>query len=92
MRPAEGLLQPDEKEGMIDTGRRIGGLVSMRALPDGGEAPYELNTTYFAALGQTFDGPDEYHLERFLCSQTIVMRLIFKLFYQCLFRLECCET
>ena len=60
---------------MIDAVRAAGGLVSMRALPGGGEAPYELNTTYFAALAQTFDGPDDHHLERFLCSQTIVMSL-----------------
>lgn len=75
MRPAEGLLSSEDQAAMIRAVESAGGLVSMRALPDGGEAPYELNTTYFAALGQTFDGPDEYHLERFLCSQTIVMSL-----------------
>jgi sucrose phosphorylase len=47
----------------------------MRALPDGGEAPYELNTTFFDATSRTFNGPDAHHLDRFLCSQTIVMSL-----------------
>ena len=47
----------------------------MRALPDGGEAPYELNTTYFDALREPFGGPDGHHIARFLCSQTIVMSL-----------------
>ncbi|WP_171241326.1 sugar phosphorylase [Ruegeria sp. HKCCA5491] len=75
MRPAEGLLPPDEKERMIDTVRRIGGLVSMRALPDGREEPYELNCGYFEAMAETFQGPDQYHLARFICSQTIVMSL-----------------
>ncbi len=75
MRPAEGLLSGDDQNAMIDTVKASGGLVSMRALPDGGVAPYELNTTYFAALSRTFDGPDEHHLDRFLCSQTIVMSL-----------------
>ena len=75
MRPAEGLLSSEDQSSMIQAVQSSGGLVSMRALPNGGEAPYELNTTYFAALGQTFDGPDEFHLERFLCSQTIVMSL-----------------
>lgn len=75
MRPAEGVLPEDEKQRVIDTVRDIGGLVSMRTLPDGGESPYELNTTYFEAMGQTFDGPDAHHLERFVCSQTIVMSL-----------------
>ncbi len=75
MRPAEGLLTAEDQIAMIRAVEAAGGLVSMRALPDGGEAPYELNTTYFEALGQTFDGPDAYHLDRFLCSQTIVMSL-----------------
>ncbi|WP_254437928.1 sugar phosphorylase [Ruegeria arenilitoris] len=75
MRPAEGVLPPEEKERMIDTVRRIGGLVSMRALPDGREEPYELNCGYFEAMAETFDGPDQYHLARFICSQTIVMSL-----------------
>jgi len=75
MRPAEGLLSPDDQAAMIKAVKAAEGRVSMRALPDGGEAPYELNTTYFAALSQTFAGPDAYHLERFLCSQTIVMSL-----------------
>ncbi|MBU2992199.1 sugar phosphorylase [Octadecabacter sp. 1_MG-2023] len=75
MRPVEGILPNDEQNKMIDTIKEIGGLVSMRALPDGGEAPYEINTTYYAATGQTFEGKDGYHFERFICSQTIVMSL-----------------
>ena len=75
MRPAEGILPPEEQTRMIQTIKDIGGLVSMRALPDGGEAPYEINTTFYEATGQTFDGADAYHFERFICSQTIVMSL-----------------
>ncbi|UWQ95182.1 sugar phosphorylase [Rhodobacteraceae bacterium M385] len=75
MRPAEGILPAQEQSKMIDTIRNIGGLVSMRALPDGGEAPYEINTTFFEATGQTFDGNSDFHVERFVCSQTIVMSL-----------------
>ena len=75
MRPAEGLLPPSEIDRMIDTARASGGLVSMRALPNGGQSVYELNTSFYSALERTFDGQDEFHLERFLCSQTIVMSL-----------------
>lgn len=75
MRPVEGILPSDEQEKMIKTIKSIGGLVSMRALPDGGEAPYEINTTFYEATGQTFAGDDDFHFERFLCSQTIVMSL-----------------
>ncbi|MBT0958881.1 sugar phosphorylase [Alphaproteobacteria bacterium KMM 3653] len=75
MRPVEGILPTAEQAKMIDTIKAIGGLVSMRALPDGGEAPYEINTTFYEATGQTFAGSDDYHFERFICSQTIVMSL-----------------
>ncbi|GGG58228.1 sucrose phosphorylase [Salipiger pallidus] len=75
MRPAEGLLPAPEVGQIIDTIREIGGKVSMRSLPGGGEAPYELNCTYFEAMGRTFEGRDDHHLDRFLCSQTIPMSL-----------------
>ena len=75
MRPVEGILPEPEQAKMIKTIKDLGGLVSMRALPDGGEAPYEINTTYYEATGRTFAGSDAHHFDRFLCSQTIVMSL-----------------
>jgi len=75
MRPAEGLLPEDEKQQVIDTVKALGGLVSMRTLPDGSESPYELNTTFYDAMGATFQGPDAHQHARFICSQTIVMSL-----------------
>ena len=75
MRPAEGILPPEEAARMIDCVRGQGGLVSMRTAPDGSETPYELNVTWFDALGATCDGRADHHMARFLCSQTIVMAL-----------------
>jgi len=75
MRPAEGILPAAEQAKMIETIKGIGGLVSMRTLPDGGEAPYEINTTFYEATRNTFEGEDNYHFDRFICSQTIVMSL-----------------
>ena len=75
MRPAEGLLSAEQQSRMIETIKEIGGMVSMRALPDGGEAPYEINTTFFDAMQRTFEGPDAFHFERFICSQTLIMAL-----------------
>ncbi|WP_171136746.1 MULTISPECIES: sugar phosphorylase [unclassified Ruegeria] len=75
MRPAEGILPAEEQARMIDTIKQVGGLVSMRALPDGREAPYEINTTYYEATAQTFAGKDDHHFDRFVCSQTIPMSL-----------------
>jgi len=75
MRPAEGLLSAEDQQAVIDTVKRVGGLVSMRALAGGGEAPYELNCTFFDAMSQTVNGPDAHHIARFVCSQTIIMSL-----------------
>lgn len=75
MRPAEGLLSNKEIDQVIDTIKELGGLVSMRTLPDGSESPYELNTTFFEAMSRTFKGIDDHQFERFVCSQTIVMSL-----------------
>ncbi|WOI33203.1 sugar phosphorylase [Tritonibacter scottomollicae] len=75
MRPAEGVLPQAEIDQMIECVRESGGLVSMRSLPDGGEAPYEVNCTYFDAMSRTLQGADDLKVDRFICSQTIPMSL-----------------
>ncbi|MFY0691675.1 MAG: sugar phosphorylase [Paracoccaceae bacterium] len=75
MRPAEGVLPPEERDRMIETAGEAGALVSMRTLPDGTEAPYELNCSLFDVLRRTFKGEDGLHIARFLCAQTIPMSL-----------------
>jgi sucrose phosphorylase len=75
MRPAEGLLPTEEIDRMIDTVKQSGGVCSMRALPDGRESVYELNSSYFSAMARTFEGEDDDQIARFVCSQTIVMSL-----------------
>ncbi|MFY1707970.1 sugar phosphorylase [Tritonibacter scottomollicae] len=75
MRPAEGVLPQAEIDQMIECVRESGGLVSMRSLPDGGQAPYEVNCTYFDAMSRTLQGADDMKIDRFICSQTIPMSL-----------------
>ncbi len=75
MRPAEGVLPQKAVDQMIETIRDSGGLVSMRSLPGGGEAPYEVNCTFFDAMTRRFEGEDALKLARFICSQTIPMSL-----------------
>ncbi|MFC7290746.1 sugar phosphorylase [Hirschia litorea] len=75
MRPAEGLLDENEINDVIETVQSFGGLVSMRSTPDGGQKPYELNVTFWDALKGTLKGEDDYQLDRFMCSQSIVMAL-----------------
>ncbi|MEM9712318.1 MAG: sugar phosphorylase [Actinomycetota bacterium] len=74
LRPAEGLLEPDEVDRMVDTARSTGGLVSTFDSPTG-PRPYELNLSLFEALSRTHDGPDEHHLARFTCAHAIMLAL-----------------
>jgi len=75
MRPVEGILPPDEVLRLITSIQTAGGLVSMRALPGGQQAVYELNCGYFDAMSRSFSGEEAAKIARFLCSQTIVMSL-----------------
>ncbi|MEZ5880945.1 MAG: sugar phosphorylase [Nitratireductor sp.] len=75
LRPAEGLVPEEELDAVIETVCGFGGRVSMRSLPGGGERPYELYTSLFDAFKGTCEGEDDLQMERFLCSQSIVMGL-----------------
>ncbi|MEN8833046.1 sugar phosphorylase [Pacificibacter sp.] len=76
VRGAEGLLSGEELGAVIGAVKDFGGKVSMRALADGSQKPYELNVTFFDALKGTIEGgEDDHQVARFLCSQSIVMAL-----------------
>lgn len=75
LRPAEGWLASDEIQALVDLVHHYGGFVSMRTLADGSEQPYELNIALFDALQGTFHGPDCWQVERFLCSQVVMLSL-----------------
>ncbi|MFC5585092.1 sugar phosphorylase [Nitratireductor kimnyeongensis] len=74
LRPAEGLIPEEEMLQVIDTVQGFGGRVSYYARPDG-DRPYELNVALFDAFAGTHEGTDDLQVERFLCSQAIVMGL-----------------
>ena len=75
MRPAEGLLPGYEIERLIEGMRRVGAYASSRDLGGGRKAVYEINTTYFDACRLSEGGEDGYQLERFLCSQLLMLSL-----------------
>ena len=75
LRPAEGLIPEPEIDAMIETATSFGGLVSLRATPDHGTRPYEINISLFDAVAGTSRGRDDWQIERFLCGQTIAMGL-----------------
>lgn len=71
MRPAEGLLSDHEQSQLVETIRRNGGMFSTRRTADGSERIYEINVSLFDAMKGTIRGEDDWHVERFLVSQTI---------------------
>ena len=68
VRPLEGILPPEELEGLIDIVNANGGQVSYKQNSDGTESPYELNITYVDAIlaDQTAT-----NAEKFLASQAV---------------------
>lgn len=75
VRPLQGIIPESELLKLAERVRKLGGQVSCKANSDGSESPYELNITYFDALGDTPESVTEQHLARFLCSQTVAMEL-----------------
>ncbi|WP_017307189.1 sugar phosphorylase [Spirulina subsalsa] len=75
LRPAEGLLNDEEYQSLLQTVQRFGGKISYRQKPDGSASPYELNISLFDALQGTVKGVDQWQIERFICCQTIMMSL-----------------
>lgn len=72
VRPLEGLIPELEIKWLVEHIVGLGGRVSTRRTENGDNAPYELNSTWFDALGGVGDTP-ELHMARFLCAQTILM-------------------
>ncbi|MEM9976869.1 MAG: sugar phosphorylase, partial [Cyanobacteria bacterium P01_D01_bin.2] len=75
LRPTEGLLEEGEFQTLIETMRSFGAQISMRRKADGSESPYEINIALFDALQGTAKGPEKWQIERFICSQTVMMSL-----------------
>jgi sucrose phosphorylase len=70
VRPLSGLVPSGEFEQLVDHVKAQGGHVSCKKNSDGTESPYELNITYFDALGG-----DDFQVDRFLCSQSVMIAL-----------------
>lgn len=74
VRPLEGLVSPERLVSLVGAVSERGGQVSTKRNADGSDSPYELNITYFSALG----GPDvttDEHVTRFLTSQAVMLAL-----------------
>ena len=75
LRPAEGLLDTDEINQMVNCMKSFGGRISWRSTDDGLDKPYEMNITLYDALQGTLSGPDKWHLQRFMCAHGVMLAL-----------------
>ncbi len=75
LRPAEGLLSDTELAALIETMQSFGAKISSRIGPNGQEKPYEINISLFDAMQGTHQGLDDWQIQRFICSQTIMLSL-----------------
>jgi len=77
VRPVEGILPKREVDDLITGMHRLEGFVSTKTNPDGSESPYEINIALFSAFRETHcsNGPDQWQVDRFICSQNIMMTL-----------------
>jgi glycosidase len=76
VRPLEALVPSERVEQLVCAVKARQGLVSRRVGPDGSDTPYELNITYFDALGDPYaDDGDPWHMQRFMASQALMLSL-----------------
>ncbi len=73
VRPLQGLVSEEDLQWLIQEVTLRHGLVGMRWMRDGSEAPYELNITYASALSDP--KRPELGRRRFLCSQAVALSL-----------------
>lgn len=74
VRPLEGIVSYADIAELTEHVEKRGGQVSFRSGDDGSENPYELNITYFDALGRDSDNA-KLHEARFMCSQYVMLAL-----------------
>ncbi len=75
LRPAEGMLSDSEIDDLVSGMQEFGGEVTSRSISDSGDRPYEINITWMSAMRGTSKGEDAYQVDRFLCSQIIMLGL-----------------
>jgi sucrose phosphorylase len=75
VRPLESLVPQERITSLLAAVEARGGSVSRRIDSDGVESPYELNITYFDALGDPSSPASELPVRRFLASQALMLAL-----------------
>lgn len=75
LRPLEGLMDQQRLLTLLINCERRGGLISHRSLPDGREVPYEINISWWSAMGDGGRDSSLWQQERFLLTQLFLLAL-----------------
>ncbi len=75
VRGIKGITPDEDLDRLVGWVNERGGRISTRRVSDGSDIPYELNITYFDALGSTKDETSELQVRRFIGSQLTAMAL-----------------
>jgi len=75
LRPVEGILSDETVDEIAELMQSFGGDISWRTLANGEHRPYELNISLIDAFKGTFNGEDEFQLNRFICAHAIMLAL-----------------
>jgi len=74
MRSTEGMLTAEERQFLLDTTLKHGGVVGYKDNGDGTRSPYELDINYQDALAGP-DASDEERIGKFLAAETLLLSL-----------------
>ncbi|MBI2498029.1 MAG: sugar phosphorylase [Opitutae bacterium] len=75
LNPARGILSEEEIAALVRRTETHGGFISGRNMPDGSEAPYEMNINYLDALSNPATEPPGLAARKFLTAQAIMLCL-----------------
>lgn len=75
LRPANGLLQQEEIDQLVNAMQSFGARISWRTVEGGLNEPYEINVALFDAMQGTINGPDKWQIQRFVCAHAIMLAL-----------------
>jgi sucrose phosphorylase len=75
LRPAEGLLNEEELDNLVQTIESFGGKISWRTSDTGEQKAYEMNISLYDAMQGTTNGKDQWNFERFICAHAIMLAL-----------------
>ncbi len=75
LRPTEGILTDEERQGLASRVKANGGEISYKSNPDGSQSIYELNINYHDALvNQEYD--EETQMKQIMAANTILFSVI----------------